>query len=144
MQNCHLQQIHNSVEFILFSPYFPPKNKTHIKKVQHLTNKLSQSSFALLGNFIQEFGSQFTVLSDLSFLLHTHTHTHPSTHTAMRKPSISHGIHFILAVTAAGTVPARSSWAGTMIGWVPFSEIGLVVIDLPSNLSKQQQHRSPI
>lgn len=93
----------------------PRQNKTHINKVQHLTNKLSQSSFAVLGNFIQEeYGSQFTVLSALSSFSLTLTHAH----TAMRKLNVSPSIHFIPVVTAAGTVPAHSSWAGTMIGWV--------------------------
>lgn len=46
LQNYHFYEINTSVEFALFS--LPPKqNKTHINKVQHLTNKLSWS--ALLG-----------------------------------------------------------------------------------------------
>ena len=49
MQTCHSYEINTSVEFILFSclTTCPSKQNTH--KVQHLTNKLSQSDITING-----------------------------------------------------------------------------------------------
>ena len=71
MQTCHSYEINTSVEFILFSclTTCPSKQNTH--KVQHLTNKLSQSSFAWLGKFYTRVWK-----SILSLVLFIHTHTH--------------------------------------------------------------------
>jgi len=104
MQNRHVCEINISLElvfFFLFTP--PPKNKTHINKVQHLTNKLSQSSFAVLGKFYtrkvwKSIHSPQCLThacagahTDTDTHTHTHTHTRPrtTTHTTKRKLNVS-------------------------------------------------------
>lgn len=106
----------NSVEFILFSLTPSTLNKTHLKKVQHLINKLSQSSFALLGNFIHELGSQFTVLGDLSSLSLLLTHlTHTPTHRTIFHPHSHQKAHYLLQHTFHSSGDSSKDSAGSLI-----------------------------
>lgn len=89
-ENRRLCEINTSVAFV--ASLLLSKSKTHINKVQHLTNKLSQSSLAVLGeSYAREvWDSQSSVLYTCTC---THTHTRwlarSTTHTVKRKLEVS-------------------------------------------------------
>lgn len=118
MQTCHSYEINTSVEFTLFSclTTCPSKQNTH--KVQHLTNKLSQSSFSWLEKFYTrslEINSLFS-----AFYTHAwaHTHTNYLPPTSNEKAPCLSWHNFIPMVKTAGIEPAHSSQVGTSIAWV--------------------------
>lgn len=116
MQTCHSYEINTSVEFILFSclTTCPSKQNTH--KVQHLTNKLSQSSFAWLEKFYTrslEINSLFSAFYTYA-CAHTHTNYLPPTSNE-KAPCLSRH-NFIPMGKTAGLEPAHSSQVGTSIG----------------------------
>ena len=110
-------EINTSVEFILFSCLITCPSKQNTHKVQHLTNKLSQSSFAWLGKF---YTRVWKSIRSLVLFIHTHTHTHTHTNylppTSNEKAPCLSWHNFIPLVKTAGLEPAHSSQVAVSIG----------------------------